>query len=116
VKRFDYYGAYPYLRMLQRQIAGDNDSWAVRWYASALLADKLTLYPGRSLVHNIGTDESGTHCTSSTAYDTQVAVHPVRLGGIPIEEDRGALRAFEAYFRSIRLSFFGKIRQRLKLR
>ncbi len=36
-QHFDFNGAYPYTRMLEEQIAGKNDSWAVRWYASAFL-------------------------------------------------------------------------------
>ncbi len=58
---FNFGDSYAFTWMLEGQIAGRNDSWAVRWYASAFLADRLTLYPGRSLVQNIGTDGSGTH-------------------------------------------------------
>lgn len=112
--RFDYHGAYPYIDMLKRQISGDNDSWAVRWYASAFLADRLTLYPGRSLVRNIGTDESGTHCNDTSVYETEMAVSPVRVEPIPVEEDGAAWEEFERYFRSIRPTLFRKILQRLK--
>jgi hypothetical protein len=66
-KAFDRDGSYEYTRMLEDQISGRNDSWAVRWYASAFLADRLTLYPGRSLVQNIGMDALGTHCDVSPA-------------------------------------------------
>lgn len=102
LRRFDYNGAHHYTRMLEDQIAGKNDSWAVRWYASALLADRLTLYPGRSLVCNIGTDESGTHCDVTSVYDTEVAQRPLKVGGIPAEENETALREFEKYFRATR--------------
>ena len=57
----DFNGAFPYTAMLQEQADGKIDSWAVRWYASAFLANKLTLYPGKSLVTNIGQDASGTN-------------------------------------------------------
>lgn len=115
-KRFDYQGAYPYMKMLKDQISGKNDSWAIRWYASALLENKLTLYPGRSLVRNIGTDDSGTHCADTSVYETDTAAVPVRVGGIAVAEDLGALEEFERYFRSIRPSLFRKILQRLKSR
>jgi hypothetical protein len=61
VTDFDFGDAYPYRDMLERQVKGNVDSWAVRWYASAYLANKLTLYPGKSLVRNIGQEGSGTH-------------------------------------------------------
>ena len=61
-KLFDLGGAYPYMNMLKKQIAGKNSSWAVRVYASFFLKNILTLYPGKSYVQHIGYD-SGTHCT-----------------------------------------------------
>ena len=59
---FDFGGAYPYTQMLKNQIAGRNDSWAVRWYASCFLQNKYCLYPGKSFIENIGEDGSGIHC------------------------------------------------------
>jgi len=114
VKRFDFGGSYPYTRMLEEQISGKNDSWAVRWYASALLNDKLTLYPGRSLVHNIGTDESGTHCADTRVYDTAISNKPVRVGGINITENPVALGVFENYYRSIRPSLWRQLLKYLR--
>jgi hypothetical protein len=58
---FDYNSTYSYTKMLQNQISGKVNSWAIRWYASAFLENKLTLYPGKTLVKNIGNDNSGTH-------------------------------------------------------
>lgn len=58
---FDFGGSYPYTQMLRDQINGKNNSWAIRWYASAFLNNKVTLYPGKSLVQNIGLDDSGSH-------------------------------------------------------
>ncbi len=59
---FDANGPHDYTRMLKDQIAGRNDSWFIRWYAASLLADRMSLYPVRSLVSNIGIDGSGVHC------------------------------------------------------
>lgn len=64
-KEFDFNGSYAFTNMLREQIAGKNDSWAIRWYASAFLKNKLTLYPGQTLVKNIGFDQSGEHCGDS---------------------------------------------------
>jgi hypothetical protein len=96
-RQFDFDGGYGYTSMLEDQIAGRNDSWAVRWYASAFLADKLTLYPGRSLVHNIGNDGSGVHSAATGAYDVELAEAPVRVGGIAVEESSDARRAFSEF-------------------
>jgi hypothetical protein len=109
LRRFDFDGSYPYARMLQDQIDGNNNSWAIRWYASALLHDRLTLYPGRSLVHNIGNDDSGTHCRSSWCYDTEPAPRPIALEALEPREDAVALSRFRDYFRSQRPSLFRRV-------
>ena len=97
---FDFGGSYPFTGMLEDQIAGRNDSWAVRWYASAFLADRLTLYPGRSLVRNIGTDGSGTHVGKTDAFDDALAMEAPDLSCLNITESQAAREAFETFFRS----------------
>jgi len=83
---FDFDDSAGYTTMLRQQIAGANNSWAIRWYASAFLAGKLTLYPGRSLVRNIGMDASGTHCGHSTEFDVEFGSRSLTLNKLaPIE-------------------------------
>lgn len=61
-KRFNLDGAYEYFSMLEAQLAGRVDSWAVRWYLSVFMREGLALFPVKSLVNNMGFDGSGTHC------------------------------------------------------
>jgi len=96
---FDFGGNYPYTKMLKDQTRGKNDSWAIRWHASAYLAGKFTLYPGRSFVRNIGTDNSGTHSGKTLVYDTMVSEEPIMVSTIPVEENRSARNEIERYFR-----------------
>jgi hypothetical protein len=96
---FDFKGAYPFSKMLEGQIKGINDSWAVRWHASAFLAGKLTLYPGRSLVHNIGNDSSGTHCGESADLDVNLSGTQINLNNINSEPSQESRQAFEEFFR-----------------
>lgn len=102
LKAFDFNGAYGFSAMLKGQINGSNDSWAVRWHASAFLANKLTLYPGRSLTHNIGNDSTGTHCGTSTVFDSELSVTPIRLDSVVIEESEVARKTIEDFFRAKR--------------
>lgn len=95
---FDFNGSYPYSDMLVGQINGLNDSWAIRWYASAFLANKLTLYPGQSLVHNIGNDNSGTHCGESAEFDARLSQSQINIENIVIEPSQRGLDAFEEFF------------------
>ncbi len=96
---FDFNGAYQYVQMLKDQINGRNDSWAIRWYATAFLANKLTLYPGRSLVHNIGNDNSGTHCEDTRSHDVELSSTPINLNAIVVEPSQEAWHAFANFFR-----------------
>ena len=96
---FDYDGAAPFLEMLEEQIKGKNDSWAIRWHASAFLAGKLTLYPGRSLVHNIGNDGSGTHSGDSAQYDAALSAMPIVVSNIKTEPSQVGMLAFADFFR-----------------
>ena len=96
-REFDLDGVFGYTEMLRQQVAGANDSWAVRWHASAYLANKLTLYPVRSLVRNIGLDGTGTHCDSNIDYDVAVLNRPVRLERLPTMENRAARTAFQRF-------------------
>ena len=100
LKAFDFNGAYSYSGMLQGQINETNDSWAVRWHASAFLANKLTLYPGRSLVHNIGNDNTGTHCGASEVFDAELSATPIRLDGVVVEESTAVKAVIEQFFRA----------------
>ena len=96
-REFDFDGAFQYTSMLQDQIRGANNSWAIRWYASAFLKNKLTLYPGRSLVANIGTDASGTHCGSTDTFDVSSSTSTIRVGGIPVEDSPQGRAAFTEF-------------------
>ena len=100
--RFDFNGAYDYSGMLRQQIDGQIDSWAIRWQASALLMGGLTLYPGRSLVRNIGFDDTGTHGSATTEFDVDVSDTPIRVDRIPLVENEAALVAFTDYYRALR--------------
>jgi hypothetical protein len=101
-REFDFDGTYPYTKMLQNQVQGKNDSWAIRWYASAFLRNMLTLYPGRTLVRNMGNDGSGTHCVPTDIFGDQAFLTTrMRLKRIAVEECAEARKCFEGFFRSI---------------
>lgn len=108
-RRFNYDNTAYYTNMLKDQITGKINSWAVRWYATALLNDKLTLYPGVSLVQNIGLDNSGTHCGSTDRYNTDVTMRPVKLERIPSVENDYCYEAFKEYFKSLQIPFLKKL-------
>lgn len=98
-RRFDLDGSFGFTRMLADQIAGRNDSWAVRWHAACYLRGLLTLYPGRTLVENIGNDASGTHGGATGDYAGVPAAEEVPVRRIALAESAEARAAFVRFHR-----------------
>ena len=100
VNDFDFGGEYDYSWMLRRQILGKNDSWAVRWHASMFLQNRLTLYPPKSLVINVGADGSGSNSGVSNTYDTTLSEFTEWNFPSKVEESNEARRALQEFFHS----------------
>jgi hypothetical protein len=114
-EQFDFDGTYPYLRMLMDQIAGKTNSWAIRWYASAFLENKFTLYPGKSLVSNIGGDGSGTNNGFEYLLPAPLSQDPVEIMRIEVSQNTDAFQAFAAYHRKAgNPGLWNKIKRKLK--
>ncbi|MBS1505287.1 MAG: glycosyltransferase family 2 protein [Bacteroidetes bacterium] len=114
-RQFDFEGSYPYTQMLRDQIEGKNDSWAIRWYASAFLKGKLTLYPGASLINNIGHDNSGSHSGRSSLFDVALKNTDIELKRIPLIENSELRQKFISYFLSFKPGFLLRILKRIKM-
>ncbi len=113
-KQFDFNGKYGFTRMLRRQIAGLNNSWAIRWNASLFLNDMLSLNVGRSLVQNEGFDNSGTNCGGGNLYNSNMWMLPIPVVKEKvIEENIYARRQFELYYGRTN-SFWAKAWRRIK--
>lgn len=50
-----------WVEMLEDTVSGKNDSWHIRWLISLIKNDQKGLFPGTSMISNIGMDGSGTH-------------------------------------------------------
>jgi len=109
----DFNNSYGFTKMLKNQIAGKNNSWAVRWYMSSFLKDMLTLYPGKSYVQNIGNDSSGTHCSTSDMYTINLNNSYIEEK-IEIKEDSEAREKMELFFLSIKKNLFQKIVNKIR--
>lgn len=101
-----------YINMLKDQISGKNNSWAIRWYFSAVLSELYCLYPAVSYVNNIGLDGSGTHCGDLT-YLTVDLNSTYAFKKIKIEENAFYKKKFTDFF-SKNNSIYFKVIRRLK--
>jgi hypothetical protein len=112
-RSFDLDGAMAYTQMLENQIKGKNNSWAIRWHASTFLANKLQLSPGRSLVRNIGFDGSGTHSGESDAFAVSLATKRINVEYVVPNQSNLARDALVKYHIKTRRSIFDRIKNRL---
>lgn len=101
VFQLDYDRTYPFFKMLNDQIEGRNNSWAIRWHASIFLKNKLTLYPKESLILNIGLDNSGTHCNDNDYLSKEFSMKKDHKYPEVVEENLEARNRMVEYFRSI---------------
>ncbi len=114
IKLFDFDHTQENTLMLKNQIAGLNNSWAIRWHASAFINNMLTLYPGKSLVNNIGLDNSGTHCHETDLFNVPVHQLPITVNRITLDENHIAYKAYVAYFKAARQSIVKRILRKVK--
>lgn len=98
---FNFGDTYPYIEMLERQIRGQVNSWAIRWLASTYLKGWLTLYPGRSMIQNIGMDGSGEHCDEDPNHAVVLSTSPIELKDISLQENVEMRSAFATFFKSL---------------
>ena len=100
-KEFNVGGYGGFYGMLYCQKVGLVDSWAVRYYASSFLANKLVLFPGQSLALQNGMDGKGTH--SENIHEVYNMMHlassPILLEDIPVEENEEMYAAFSRYYK-----------------
>ncbi len=54
-----------WINLLIENERGNNDSWHIRWLISQIINDQYGLFPGKSMIRNIGMDGSGTHFKTS---------------------------------------------------
>jgi acetyltransferase-like isoleucine patch superfamily enzyme/GT2 family glycosyltransferase len=83
---FDIDGEAYFMDQLRMNVDGRLSTWAVLWYASWLRAGGYSLFPRRSLVRNIGFDDSGRHCGCRADSYMAPAVDYLGVERVPIAE------------------------------
>jgi hypothetical protein len=113
-KEVNFNNSFDYTKMLKDQIQGKNNSWAIRWYVSAFLKNMLTLYPGKSLVQNIGFDNSGSHCGFTEIFLVEINNGVISNNKIKIIEDVDSRKKMEIFFRSTKGGVFQRVKSKIK--
>ena len=93
---------------------GKINSWAIYWYAAVFLNEGLFLYPRDAFAKNIGHDNSGVHCGTTSVYDVELVneynmVFPSKVEVPPLVRQRHV-----EYFNSLKVPFLKKVRNKIK--
>lgn len=114
ISEFDFGGVVGNFQMLKDQIAGKNDSWAIRWHASCFLNKMLTLHPGKSLVKNIGFDGTGEHCNFDQNYNTKLSYVTPFIELQPAIESKIGYRAYKQFYKKTKSTFLKRAFRKIK--
>ena len=112
-KEADFNNSNDFTKMLKDQIQEKNNSWAIRWYMSTFLKNMLTLYPGKSLIQNIGFDKSGSHCGSTDIFSVVVNECDIVSSKIKIIEDVDSRTKMELFFKSLKGTLLHRIKSKI---
>jgi hypothetical protein len=115
---FDMDSTYPFTAMLENQELGKIDSWAIRWRASLMVANKLTLYPNKPLVKNNGFKGIGTHSKKTNKYENNLFLGEIAvINRIEVIESAVGRESFKIFNRFLhKESVAKKIIYRLRLK
>lgn len=98
---FDIGNAGGFYGMLLCQKLGLIDSWAVLFYASSFLNNKLVLFPYETLAIQSGMDGSGTHSKDGESMFSGMSLYmnPIEVVDIPIVESKIMFDAYHWAYR-----------------
>jgi hypothetical protein len=89
--------------MLNMQIKGNVNSWAIRWTATAILNNKLSVFPKISMSKHIGFGAEATHEKSEVDYNANLKVSDQKLkieSLAEIKEDEKALSSWISFVKA----------------
>ena len=116
---FDKLGGDYLSRQLAYNVTGKLDTWFIKWHASVFLKNGFTLYPNKSLVENIGFDNSGVHNGKHSEFRVGKLATKINVNLIDLEENIQAERVVKQFYDSLQKKSLKKgikhlIRERLR--
>lgn len=117
ISKFNFDNSYDFFRILRNFCLKKNNSWSIRWYGSMFLKNKLTLFPPKSYIQNIGMDNSGVHSDVTDSYKTKLTNDYIKINKISIKESPYHFGKMKLFFKKInkKNNFFSKIFNKFKL-
>ena len=98
LREFNIDHSVSFYRMLEYQVKGNINSWAIRFYVSSFVNSKLILFPCQSLTKHNGIDGSGPHSGVTNNYEVELASTPIKTDKIDIKVNREAYYAYRDFY------------------
>ncbi|MBP3435476.1 MAG: glycosyltransferase [Clostridia bacterium] len=93
--------------MLDAQMLGKIDSWAVRFAYEMFRNGMYAVLPTRSLIQTIGRDGTGTHATQvSHDFDVELGEAPQNIAFADVDPDERIVKQHTAYFKRSKAYLF----------
>ena len=115
-KSIDKFGGDYLSSQLAHNISGKLKTWFIKWHATVLLKNGYTLYPNKSLVDNIGFDNTGVHNEATTKFKNSLLLEEVKVNIIEICEDNKAKEIVQLFYENLKKSVELKATPTLKKR
>jgi len=99
--RFNVDNSYNYYAQYLKNLNGNSETWGIRWYMSNFKNQKLTLFPNKTLIQNIGHDDSGENCSSESSFNTSQLADSIKVDRIQVAESISSRKFLVDYFNEI---------------
>ena len=117
-KEFNFDNSFNFIRILRNYCLKINNSWSIRWYASMYLKNKLTLFPPRSFVQNIGMDGTGVHAENIKDYKSELIKEYIEPKKIRVKESEYHFKKMKFFFNKSenKKNFLNRIIKKLRFK
>ncbi len=114
IKEFNFNHSIDFWSQVLANKQGKINTWAVFWYATIFINNKLFVFPKTSFVNNIGHDGSGTHCDKNNLYYTNITNNYNLVFSNNMIESQIARQKHIEYFLSLKKSIITRIFNKIK--
>lgn len=88
-----------YYDQVVQNLEGSKKTWAIKWHTSVFLENGYSLHPNRSLVSNIGHDDTGENSGRDNPFQANTLADEIKFEEIPIIENKKAIFAAEKVYK-----------------
>lgn len=114
INELNFNGTHDFFQQARMNYEGKLNTWFIFWYIAAVTNKKLTLFPSQSLVSNIGFDGTGENCGESDYLYQEASNKNIEVIKRQVIESELAFNALVIYFKSIKISLFKRLINKIK--